>query len=130
MEFALLVVASFLVGLIGTVVGGDDLVRILALFSAYPNIVSATLVGINKVAPMSGTATAAVRHDRTVHIYWGAMAPTVVTASVFSLLGTWALTYIPTGLLYRVLPFVLAVLLVYTVTKENLDADHTPSLKD
>jgi len=95
MEFALLAVAGFLAGLIDAVAGGGGLVQIPALFSAYPNIAPATLIGTNKVASMSGTATAAVRYGRTVRIYWGATA----------------------------------VLLVYTVAKKNLGADHAPSLK-
>ena len=117
MEFALLAVAGFLAGLIDAVAGGGGLVQIPALFSAYPNIVPATLIGTNKVASMSGTATAAVRYGRTVRIYWGATAPAVVTAFMFSLLGAWALTHIPAEPLRRALPFVLAVLLVYTVAK-------------
>jgi len=129
MEFALLAVAGFLAGLIDAVAGGGGLVQIPALFSAYPNIVPATLIGTNKVASMSGTATAAVRYGRTVRIYWGATAPAVVTAFMFSLLGAWALTHIPAEPLRRALPFVLAVLLVYTVAKKNLGADHAPSLK-
>ena len=64
-----------------------------------------------------------------MRIYWGATAPAVVTAFVFSLLGAWALTHIPAEPLRRALPFVLAVLLVYTVAKKNLGADHAPSLK-
>ena len=74
MEFALLAVAGFLAGLIDAVAGGGGLVQIPALFSAYPNIAPATLIGTNKVASMSGTATAAVRYGRTVRIYWGATA--------------------------------------------------------
>jgi uncharacterized membrane protein YfcA len=50
MEFALLAVAGFLAGLIDAVAGGGGLVQIPALFSAYPNIAPATLIGTNKVA--------------------------------------------------------------------------------
>ena len=128
MEFALLAVAGFLAGLIDAVAGGGGLVQIPALFSAYPNIAPATLIGTNKVASMSGTATAAVRYGRTVRIYWGATAPAVVTAFAFSLLGAWALVHIPAEPLRRALPFVLAALLIYTVAKKNLGAEHAPSL--
>ena len=68
MEFALLAVAGFLAGLIDAVAGGGGLVQIPALFSAYPNIAPATLIGTNKggvsagvmgsVAPVASTASA------------------------------------------------------------------------
>ncbi|WP_295496804.1 TSUP family transporter [uncultured Ralstonia sp.] len=47
---------------------------------------------------------------------------------LFSLLGAWALTHIPAEPLRRALPFVLVALLVYTVAKKNLGAEHAPSL--
>jgi len=128
MEFAFLAAAAFLAGLIDAVAGGGGLVQIPALFSAYPNLSPATLVGTNKVSSIAGTANAAVRYGRSVRIYWGATAPAVVSAFLFAMAGSWALTKIPAEPLRKALPFVLAVLLIYTVAKKNLGEEHAPTL--
>lgn len=129
MEFAFLAAAAFLAGLIDAVAGGGGLLQIPALFSAYPNLSPATLIGTNKVAAMSGTAAAALRYGRRIRIYWGATGPAIVSAFLFSMLGAYALTLIPADPLRKALPFVLLVLLVYTVAKKNLGAEHAPTLK-
>ncbi len=88
----------------------------------------ATLIGTNKVASVAGTANAAIRYGRNVRIYWGATAPAVVAAFVFSMAGAWALTMIPAEPLRKSLPFVLVALLAYTVAKKDLGTEHAPSL--
>ncbi|CAG9173926.1 putative membrane transporter protein YfcA [Cupriavidus laharis] len=128
MEFAFLAVAAFLAGLIDAVAGGGGLVQIPALFSAFPGMPPATLIGTNKVASVAGTANAAIRYGRNVRIYWGATAPAVVAAFVFSMAGAWALTMIPAEPLRKALPFVLVLLLAYTVAKKDLGTEHAPSL--
>ncbi len=128
MEFAFLAVAAFLAGLIDAVAGGGGLVQIPALFSAFPNVAPATLLGTNKVGSIAGTANAALRYGRTVKIYWGATLPAVVAAFVASMAGAYALTLIPAEPLRRALPFVLAALLIYTVAKKDLGAEHAPTL--
>ena len=128
MEFALLAVAAFLAGLIDAVAGGGGLVQIPALFSAFPGMAPATLLGTNKVASVAGTANAAIRYGRSVRIYWAATAPAVVAAFLFSMAGAWALTMIPAEPLRKALPFVLVSLLVYTVAKKDLGTEHAPSL--
>ncbi|CAG9168435.1 putative membrane transporter protein YfcA [Cupriavidus pinatubonensis] len=128
MEFAFLAVAAFLAGLIDAVAGGGGLVQIPALFSAFPGMSPATLLGTNKVASVAGTANAAIRYGRNVRIYWAATAPAVVAAFVFSIAGAWALTMIPAEPLRKALPFVLVALLAYTVAKKDLGTEHAPSL--
>lgn len=128
MEFAFLAVAAFLAGLIDAVAGGGGLVQIPALFSAFPGMPPATLLGTNKVASIAGTANAAIRYGRSVRIYWAATAPAVVAAFIFSMAGAWALTMIPAEPLRKALPFVLVSLLVYTVAKKDLGTEHAPSL--
>ena len=128
MQFAFLAVAAFLAGLIDAVAGGGGLVQIPALFSAFPGMPPATLLGTNKVASVAGTANAAIRYGRSVRIYWAATAPAVVAAFLFSMAGAWALTMIPAEPLRKALPFVLVTLLVYTVAKKDLGTEHAPSL--
>ncbi len=128
MEFAFLAVAAFLAGLIDAVAGGGGLVQLPAMFSAYPGLSPATLVGTGKVASLAGTANAALRYGRRVRIYWDATLPAMVSAFAFSMAGAYALTLIPAGPLRKSLPFILVILLVYTVAKKNLGAEHAPSL--
>ncbi|RZT29556.1 sulfite exporter TauE/SafE family protein [Cupriavidus agavae] len=128
MEFAFLAVAAFLAGLIDAVAGGGGLVQVPALFSTYPNMSPATLIGTTKVASMAGTFNAAARYARTVKIYWGATGPALVAAFVFAMAGAWTLTMIPAEPLRKALPFVLLVLLAYTVAKKDLGTEHAPSL--
>lgn len=128
MEFVFLAAAAFLAGMIDAVAGGGGLVQIPALFSTYPNMAPATLIGTTKVASMAGTANAALRYGRTVRIYWGATAPAMIAAFVLAMAGAWTLIMIPAEPLRRALPFVLLVLLVYTVAKKDLGAEHVPTL--
>lgn len=128
MEFVFLAAAAFLAGLIDAVAGGGGLVQIPALFSAFPNIAPATLLGTNKVGSIAGTANAVLRYSRRVRIYWGATAPAAVAAFAASMAGAYALTRIPAEPLRKALPLVLLVLLVYTVAKKNLGAEHAPTL--
>lgn len=128
MEFAFLFVAAFLAGLIDAVAGGGGLVQIPAIFSAYPSHAPATLIGTTKVASMAGTFNAAVRYARSVRIYWGATGPAVVAAFLCSMAGAYTLTLVPAEPLRKLLPFVLAILLIYTLAKKDLGAQHAPTL--
>jgi len=128
MEFVFLAAAAFLAGMIDAVAGGGGLVQVPALFSTYPNMPPATLIGTTKVASLAGTANAAARYARSVRIYWGATAPAMIAAFAMAMAGAWTLTKIPAEPLRRALPFVLLVLLVYTVAKKDLGADHAPTL--
>ncbi|MCA3235396.1 MAG: TSUP family transporter [Cupriavidus sp.] len=128
MEFVFLAAAAFLAGMIDAVAGGGGLVQVPALFSTYPNMSPATLIGTTKVASLAGTSNAAFRFARKVRIYWGATAPATVAAFVFSMAGALTLTMIPAEPLRKALPFVLLILLVYTVVKKDLGTEHAPAL--
>lgn len=106
MEFAFLAAAAFLAGMIDAVAGGGGLVQIPALFSTYPNMAPATLIGTTKVASMAGTSNAAMRFARSVRIHWGVTAPAMIAAFVLSMAGAWTLTRIPADPLRKALPFV------------------------
>lgn len=128
MEFVFLAAAAFLAGLIDAVAGGGGLVQVPALFSTYPNMSPATLIGTTKVASLAGTSNAAYRYGRKVRIYWGATGPAMLAAFVFAMAGAWTLTKIPAEPLRKALPFVLLILLAYTVAKKDLGTDHAPAL--
>jgi len=77
---------------------------------------------------MAGTTNAAMRFARSVRIHWGVTAPAMIAAFVLSMAGAWTLTRIPADPLRKALPFVLLVLLAYTVAKKDLGTEHAPSL--
>ncbi|MGT2492985.1 sulfite exporter TauE/SafE family protein, partial [Cupriavidus basilensis] len=72
------------------------------------------------------TTNAALRYGRSVRIYWGAThADDAVGFRLFDG-GAYALTLIPADPLRKSLPFILVILLVYTVAKKSL---RVPSMR-
>ena len=59
-EYAVLGVAAFSAGLVDAVVGGGGLIQLPAMFSIFPNMAPATIIGTNKLASIAGTSVAAV----------------------------------------------------------------------
>lgn len=127
MEVVFVICAAFLAGLIDSVVGGGGLILVPALFSAYPQAAAATLFGTNKSASTWGTAVAARQYSRRVQLQWSSLLPAALTALVGAFLGAWTITILDPGFLRKVLPFVLLVLLAYTLARKNLGTIHAPS---
>jgi len=84
------------------------------LFTVYPTLAPALLLGTNKIASLAGTAGAAVQYARTTRPRGTTIAPVVAAAFVASALGALALSHVPSEPLRKALPFVLLVLWVYT----------------
>jgi uncharacterized membrane protein YfcA len=128
MDFAILFTGAFLAGLIDAVVGGGGLVLVPTLFSVYPNITPATLLGTNKVASVTGTTAAAISYAKSVRIQWSAAVPAAIAAFAFSFIGAYTVTHIPTDLIRKSLPFILIALVLYTLRKKDLGSRHEPLL--
>lgn len=126
MDFLLVSLASFLAGLVDSIVGGGGLILVPALFAAYPGIAPATLLGTNKSASVWGTAIAAVQYGRRVRIDRAVMLPAAAAALTGSLLGAWAVTRVQAGFLRGLLPFVLLGVLLYTLARKRLGEVHAP----
>jgi uncharacterized protein len=118
--------ASFFAGLIDSIVGGGGLILVPALFSIYPSIPPATLLGTNKVAGLSGTLISATHYARRVELQWSWLLPAALAAFIGALLGAWTLTQIDPTFLRKLLPLLLAAVLVYTVLNRNLGLHHAP----
>jgi uncharacterized membrane protein YfcA len=125
-DFALLGVAAFLAGLVDAVVGGGGLIQIPAMFSVYPRVAPATLLGTNKLAAVFGTAAAAVNYSRRVQVAWSTAAPAALAAFVASFLGAWCVSRVPGDFVRGLLPFILLAVAVYTFRKKDFGSTHAP----
>ena len=126
MELVLVTLASLLAGFIDSIVGGGGLILVPALFAAYPGAHAATLLGTNKSASVWGTLFAAAQYSRRVTLPWPTLWPAMVMSALGSLAGAWLLTLTSPHLLRLLLPFVLVVLLLYTLVKKELGRHHAP----
>ena len=125
-DYLILCSGAFVAGLIDAVVGGGGLVLIPVLFSVFPKMVPATLLGTNKVASVLGTSAAAINFAKKVKLEWGAAVPAALTAFLFSFAGAWTVTHIPTDLIRKLLPFVLILVALYTYKKKEFGRHHSP----
>lgn len=126
LELAAVTLASFAGGLVNAIAGGGGLVTMPALFGVYPLAPAATLFGTNKVAMLSGTLPAAAAYGRRVTLPWATLLPAVVLALAGAALGAIAVTLAPSDRVRRLLPFVLAAVLLQTLLQRRLGVVHAP----
>lgn len=123
-----LVFAAFLAGLIDSMVGGGGLIQVPALFSAFPNVLPATLFGTNKLSSIGGSLTATFRYLKEVKLPFKPMLMASICALLGSLAGAYTLTKIPPTYVRLLLPLVLFVLLLFTIAKKDMGLQHAPRL--
>jgi uncharacterized membrane protein YfcA len=92
----------------------------------FPTAHPATLFGTNKGASVWGTAFATWRYSHRVEMRWAALWPAAAAGLLASLAGAWLVTLISPDFLRRVLPFVLLLVLIYTLLKKDLGRSHKP----
>ena len=126
MELLIVSLASLLAGFVDSIVGGGGLILVPALFAVFPTTHPATLFGVNKGASIWGTAVATTQYARRVQLQWSALLPAAAAGFCGALAGAWLVTLIDPGFLRKALPFVLLVVLAYTLVKKDLGRHHTP----
>jgi uncharacterized membrane protein YfcA len=126
MDYLVLAIAAFAAGLVDAVVGGGGLIQIPAMFSVFPNMAPATLIGTNKLAAICGTGVAALSYARRVSIAWTVAAPAAVAALIFSFLGAYTLTKVSPDFMRNALPVVLILVAIYTFAKKDFGSVHAP----
>jgi uncharacterized protein len=130
-QWGVLLSAALAAGFVDAVVGGGGLIQTPALFSVFPQasgVPAATLFGTNKLSGIFGTTAAAWRYAKSVQVPWRAVIPGALAALVFSILGAWAVTVLPSEFLRKLLPWVLLAVWIYTLVKKDLGGTHTPRL--
>jgi uncharacterized protein len=125
-DWFVVVLASGAAGFVDAIVGGGGLILVPAMFATFPGAAPATLFGTNKGAAVWGTAFAAWQYSRRVQMRWAALLPAVLAALLGAFLGAWAVTLFSPQLLRKALPFVLVVVLIYTLMRKELGRSHTP----
>ena len=128
LELATVTLASLFAGFVDAIVGGGGLILVPALFGVFPSAAPATLFGTNKGAAVWGTAWATAQFAQRVQMPWAALAPAAVAALAGSFAGAWTVTMVSAGGLRKALPFVLLVVLLYTLAKKDLGRHHEPTL--
>ena len=118
--------ASLLAGFVDSMVGGGGLILVPALFAVFPVAHPATLFGTNKGASVWGTAFATWQFSRKVEMRWAALLPAAGAGFVASFAGAWLVTVVSPESLRKLLPFILLLVLVYTVVKKELGLAHAP----
>jgi uncharacterized protein len=126
MELIVVSLASLLAGCVDAIVGGGGLILVPVLFAVFPNTHPATLFGINKSASVWGTAAATWRYSRKVELRWHAMLPAAAAGFAGAFAGAWVVTVVSPGFLRKLLPLVLAVVLIYTLARKDLGRVHAP----
>ena len=127
MELWLVIVAAFVAGVMDAMVGGGGLVTVPALLSSYAATSPAVLLGTNKCSSVMGTAVAAWQYGRRVSLDWSWLAPAALLAFVGSGLGAWTLTWMDPAFLRKLLPWVLLLVLLYTLKSPQLGLQSTGS---
>jgi len=126
MEIVFVTLASLLAGFVDSIVGGGGLILVPALFATFPNAHPATLFGTNKGASVWGTGMAAVQYSRRVQMRWHALVPAAAVCFAASLGGAWLVTLASPHYLRKALPFVLVLVLAYTLLKKDLGRAYAP----
>ena len=126
MELLIVSVASLFAGFVDSIVGGGGLILIPALFATFPSAHPATLFGTNKGASVWGTAMATWQYSQKVQMRWAALLPAAGAGLLASFAGAWLVTVISPEFLRKVLPVVLVLVLLYTLTKKELGRTHAP----
>ena len=119
-----LALAAFLAGFIDAIVGGGGLLQIPALFSVYPKDTPATLFGINKLSAIGGTFVAATQYIKKVNLPKRLMVYASVCSLVGSFLGAWTVTQISPDFIRKFLPFILLLLLAFTLKNKSFGLTH------
>ena len=126
MDILIVSLASLMAGLVDAIVGGGGLILLPALFAVFPQAAPATLFGSNKSASIWGTAFASYQYSRKVQLRTSSLWPAAIAGLLGSLAGAWTVTQIDPGFLRKLLPILLALLLLYTLARKDLGRVHAP----
>jgi uncharacterized membrane protein YfcA len=126
MELLIVSLASLLAGLVDAIVGGGGLILVPALFATFPTAAPVTLLGTNKSASVWGTAFSTLQYSQKVQMQWHALLPAAMAGVIGSLSGAWAVQLIDPSIFRKALPFLLLLLLGYTLAKKEMGRQHIP----
>jgi uncharacterized membrane protein YfcA len=129
MDLALLCFFAFLAGFVDSVVGGGGLIQLPALLLLLPGGIAAqmqTVLGINKVASICGTAMATVQYAQRVRLNWFMLRPAAATALIFAALGVFTVLRIHKDVLRPLVFGLLVAVTIYTFLRRDFGDRHEP----
>lgn len=126
MDVLIVTLASGLAGFVDSIVGGGGLILVPALFATFPGAPPAAMLGTNKSASVWGAAFSTWRYSQHVTMAWPTLLLAAGLTFVGACLGAWTVTQVSPALLRRALPFVMLVLLAYTLARKDLGREHDP----
>lgn len=118
--------AAFAAGLVDSIVGGGGLIQAPALFSFFPTVQPATLLGTSKFAGIFGTASAAVRYSRRISLPWRLLAPLALMVILTSAVGAIVATQVPAQVFRPIVPVLLVVVTIYLLRHREIGVTHEP----
>ena len=113
-------------GFVDSIVGGGGLVQLPALLAGYPTVPPPVLLGTNKLGSICGTTSAMLRYLRVVRVAARVLVPAAAVAFFASLAGARLVSAVSPGLFRPLVPFILAVVLIYVIANKDLGSRHAP----
>lgn len=126
-ELPWLLLIAFIAGAVDAAVGGGGLIQLPGLFTVLPQHNPAHLLGSNKFTSMFGTATAAWRYSRRIHIPWRPVLLAAAAAFICSFFGATAVSLLPRDAIRPLILVLLVLILAYTLKKKDFGALHRPT---
>jgi len=118
----LLISAAGLAGFVDAIAGGGGLIALPALL--WAGIPPLQALATNKLQGSFGTATATFNFARKGYLNWRMLWPAVVTTLLGAATGTLMVQVLPSDLLDRIIPFLLALFALYFLFSRQVgDAD-------
>jgi hypothetical protein len=102
---------------VDAVAGGGGLIQVPALLALLPRLPIPTLFGVNKLASLFGTGTAATWYARHITIPWRTALPAAVAALVGSWFGARLVRHLDPTLLRPLVLALLVVVAAFTVLR-------------
>ena len=126
LELVAVAIVSLAAGFVDSIAGGGGLISVPALFGLFPTADPVRLLGTNKAAVSWGTLWAAGVYAREVRLPRRTLVAAGCAALAGGLVGAWLLTQVPADGLRRMVPVILAVVLVMTLLRPDVGRIHAP----
>ncbi|WP_078314850.1 TSUP family transporter [Mycobacterium sp. D16Q16] len=125
----MLLSAAAAAGWVDAVVGGGGLVLIPVLLLVFPGMTPATALGTNKLAALSGTASAAIRLFPKTPLNWRALLGAFVVAAAFSSAGAYTASRLPVSVFKPVVLVLLLAVGVFVATRPQFGTSATDTVR-
>ena len=124
-DLSFLLTCAIMAGFIDSIIGGGGMIQVPALFAVLQGVPPATLMSVNKLASLVGTAGSAMQYARANKSPWKLVMISSLAAFLASVGGAYLLTQVPGQWLRSALPFFLIALLIFNL-KSRAGLIHEP----